>query len=222
MSTIPDQVLERINTAPVAEKKRTGELGQEEFLELMIAQVQHQDPFQPMENGEFISQMAQFATVDGIKEMRTSIAALNDSMTSNQALTTSSLVGRSVLADSDQLSFDGSQPAAVTLLTEPGATALTFNVYDATGALVSHRQLTPADTGVTRFAWDGRGIDGSILPAGTYRFDAQAAVDGEFVAANTAVARKIDSVTIGASLSELKLNLDNGASMSFSEAREFL
>ena len=98
MTTISQGVMEALNTRAPEDQKRNGELGQDDFLELMIAQVQHQDPFQPMENGEFIAQMAQFATVDGIQNMESSISELNGTMASNQALTATTLVGRSVMA----------------------------------------------------------------------------------------------------------------------------
>ena len=222
MTTISDAVLERINTAPPEEKKRTGELGQDEFLQLMLAQIQNQDPFQPMENGEFIAQMAQFATVDGIEEMRTSIGALNDTMTSSQALTASTLVGRGVLAPAGEVSFDGTTPTTVSILSGEGASKLTLSIFDGAGALVSRRELTPSPTGVTRLEWDGRASNGAVLPAGNYRLEAQASLEGEFVAADTAVEKRIESVTIGKGAGDLKLNLNDGGVMQFSDAREFL
>jgi len=222
MNTISDQVLERLNAAPPGEKKRSGELGQDEFLELMVAQIQNQDPFEPMQNGEFIAQMAQFATVDGISEMRGSMSALNDTMTASQALSASALVGRGVLAPGRELAFDGSSPVGLSVLADQNASAITLDVFDAAGALVTRRELAPSPDGVTRYAWDGRADGGALLPAGTYRMQAQAAVAGEVVAAETAVARRIDSVTIGAKAGDLRLNLDDGAVMNFNDAREFL
>lgn len=222
MTTVSDAVLDRLNTAPPEEKTRTGELGQEEFLSLMLAQIQNQDPFEPMENGEFIAQMAQFATVDGIEDMRTSIANLNDTMTSSQAVTASTLVGRGVLAPADTVQFDGTTPVTVSILADPGASRLTLDVLDAAGALVARREVTPAPGGTTRIEWDGRASNGAALPAGAYRLQAQAGSNGEFVAVDTAVEKRIDSVTIGSSISDLQLNLNDGRSMKFSDARELL
>ena len=222
MNTISDQVLERLNAAPPGENKRTGELGQDEFLELMVAQIQNQDPFQPMQNGEFIAQMAQFATVDGISEMRGSMASLNDTMTASQALSASALVGRGVLAPGRELNLDGTGPVGLSVLADANASSVTLDVFDASGALVARKDLAPSGDGVTRYVWDARAADGSMLPAGTYRMQAQATVAGQTLAAETAVARRIDSVTIGAKAGDLRLNLDDGAVMNFNDAREFL
>ena len=62
--------------------KAKDQLGQEDFLKLMTTQLQNQDPFAPMENGEFIAQMAQFSTVTGITEMSNNMKALNDKIDS--------------------------------------------------------------------------------------------------------------------------------------------
>ena len=73
------------------------DLKQEDFLSLLTKQLAQQDPFKPVSNDQMIAQMASFATVDGIGKMNTQFESLNSSMTSNQALQASSLVGRDVL-----------------------------------------------------------------------------------------------------------------------------
>ena len=196
MSTIPEQVLERINSAPVEERRRSGELGQEDFLELMIAQVRNQDPFQPMENGEFIAQMAQFASVEGIQEMQKSIAALSTAMASNQALTASTLVGRSVLAPGGDFALGAEGGVSGVFSTDAPAVSMVMNVYDAAGALVARRQMAPSPDGYTRFAFDGFGADGTRLAAGDYRIEAEALVDGTAVSAETIEAPKSGSKVV--------------------------
>ena len=222
MTTITEQVLESINARPAEERKRSGELGQEDFLELMIAQVRNQDPFQPMENGEFIAQMAQFATVDGIQEMQKSVSALNATMASSQALTASTLVGRSVLASGGEFVLGADGGVSGALRSGPGATRLVMNVYDAAGTLVARRELAAAPGGLTRFTFDGTGAGGARLAPGSYRIEADALVGGSAQRAETMLARRIDSVTIGAGLEDLRLNLDGGAALGFSDVREFL
>jgi len=108
-----DTGFEQIGLRTVQEMQKRDEnaarLGQEEFLELMIAQLQNQDPFEPMENGNFLAQMAQFGTVSGIQELQQSFESLSSSLVSNQALQAAALVGRQVLA-----------PAGVAILEEGG------------------------------------------------------------------------------------------------------
>ena len=76
--------------------KRKNSLGQEDFLKLMTTQLQNQDPFAPMENGEFIAQMAQFSTVTGITEMGQTLKGLSDKLNEFRIATASDLLGNSV------------------------------------------------------------------------------------------------------------------------------
>ena len=80
-----------------APNKRKNSLGQEDFLKLMTTQLQNQDPFAPMENGEFIAQMAQFSTVTGITEMGQTLKGLSDKLNEFRIATASDLLGNSVL-----------------------------------------------------------------------------------------------------------------------------
>ena len=77
LQRILDQIGVKSSGTKEAEKNKSN-LGQEDFLKLMTTQLQNQDPFAPMENGDFIAQMAQFSTVTGITEMSTEMKALNE------------------------------------------------------------------------------------------------------------------------------------------------
>ena len=80
-----------------AEKAKSDKLGQSDFLKLMTTQLQNQDPFAPMDNGDFIAQMAQFSTVTGIQEMNGSIGKLVEEFDQARIATASNLLGHSVL-----------------------------------------------------------------------------------------------------------------------------
>ena len=94
-----NNILEKIGAkTPEADAtKRKSSLGQEDFLRLMTTQLQNQDPFAPMENGEFIAQMAQFSTVTGITEMGQSLNGISDKLNEFRIATASDLLGNSVL-----------------------------------------------------------------------------------------------------------------------------
>ena len=91
------------------------QLGQAQFMQLMIAQLRNQDPTQPMDPANFLGQLAQFGTVSGIQGMQDSISTLSDSLRSSQVLGGTSLVGHYVLADASEGEIvGGSTPADVT------------------------------------------------------------------------------------------------------------
>ena len=96
---------------PSDQKTRANdELGQAQFLELMTAQLQYQDPLKPMENGDFLGQMAQFGTVSGINDLNTTVSSMNASFQSNQALQASTLVGRRVMVPSQTAFLKDGEP----------------------------------------------------------------------------------------------------------------
>ena len=84
------------------------ELGKDQFLQLLVAQMNNQDPLSPQENGEFIAQLAQFSTVEGIDNLNGSMESLLSGYQSSQALQASSMVGRTVIVPTDQAVVDTS------------------------------------------------------------------------------------------------------------------
>ena len=96
------------------------DLKQEDFLSLLTKQLAQQDPFKPVSNDQMIAQMASFATVDGIGKMNHQFDTLNASMTSNQALQASSLVGRDVLVPGAAgMKADNNEMAAMVMVRRP-------------------------------------------------------------------------------------------------------
>ena len=92
-------ILDKLGVSSYDENKPKAKdsLGQEDFLKLMTTQLQNQDPFAPMENGEFIAQMAQFSTVTGITEMGQTLKSLASQLNEFRVATASDLLGHSVL-----------------------------------------------------------------------------------------------------------------------------
>ena len=84
------------------DSKKVDDLGKDAFLKLMITQLQNQDPLNPAKNEDFIAQLAQFSSVEGIQNINSSIGDLATSFKSSQALEASSLVGRQVQISSNE------------------------------------------------------------------------------------------------------------------------
>lgn len=80
-----------------APKETKDQLGQDDFLKLMTTQLQNQDPFAPVDNADFIAQMAQFSTVTGITSMDQSIKSISDQLSEMRIASTTQLMGHSVL-----------------------------------------------------------------------------------------------------------------------------
>ncbi|MEZ2745376.1 flagellar hook assembly protein FlgD [Halopseudomonas bauzanensis] len=194
------------------------ELGKNEFLELLVAQLNNQDPLAPQENGEFIAQLAQFSTVEGIEKMNSTIDAMASSFQSSQALQASSLVGRTVVVPTDQAMVDPQGGFTGQLALPQASGAVLVNVYDEAGSMVSTINLGAQEGGIHEFAWDGTDASGNVLPAGKYRFEAQASVNGETVQLATLLPANVDSVSLGVGHGgEMVLNLAGLGSIGLSE-----
>jgi flagellar basal-body rod modification protein FlgD len=187
-------------------EKKSG-LGQQDFLRLMVAQSKNQDPLQPQANGEFLSQLAQFSTNDGITKMQESLQQLSTSLQSNQALQASALVGRKVLVESNNLNLDAEGGASASINSVAGLSNVTATVYSDTGELVRTIPLGQPAAGMFQFTWDGKGEDGQHLAAGKYKINVNGTYQDKEVALKTMTSANVDSVTLGQNGEGLKLNV---------------
>jgi flagellar basal-body rod modification protein FlgD len=185
-------------------------LGQEDFLTLMVTQLRNQDPMKPLEPNEFLGQLAQFSTVNGIEEMRSSVTDLSVALQGSQVLQGATLVGRSVLAGGQDaaLASVGNVDGAVGV--PPGTDAIEVRISDRGGAVVRSFAMRPQGE-LTDFAWDGRDNQGERLPAGRYRIEAVANVAGRAESVEVLLRQRVDSVSLDGAGSALRLNTSGGS-----------
>ncbi len=109
--------------------------GRSEFLQLMIAQLKNQDPLDPQNNGEFLSQLAQFSSLESMQNLEKGFDRLSTSLTSGTALQAASLVGREVVVagDTARLGTDG---ISGQVQVPAGARQVSIDVIDATGTSI--------------------------------------------------------------------------------------
>ena len=211
-----------LSTTSSTSRKSNSDLGQQDFLNLMLTQLKDQDPTKPMDSSAFLGQLAQFSTVSGIGDLQKAFTGFSSSISSNQALQAAGLVGHTVLAPSGsgRLNAGGGIDGAVDLPSSAGQ--VTVNVYDTNGQLVRQMPLGTQAGGLAGFHWDGRTNDGSNAPPGVYVISAAAQIDGKDQAVDTLVADHVDSVNIGKNGSGLTLNLSGLGSVDFSTVREIM
>jgi flagellar basal-body rod modification protein FlgD len=189
-----------------------GKVSQDAFLELMITQLKNQDPMTPMQNGEFLSQIAQFGTVSGINDLQKSFGSLASALQSSQALQASTMVGRKVLIEKDHLNVAAGEQPRLGVDLSAAASAVRVTIADASGQMVRQLDLGARDSGITEFTWDGLDAQGAQVPAGAYTVKAQAMIGGSVQGASTLVRAPVESVTLPRDGSGPVLNLtDYGA-----------
>jgi len=206
------------------------DMGSEDFLTLMVAQLENQDPSKPMDNMQFMGQLAQFGTVSGIQELNEGFSGLSSALNGGQALQAASLVGRNVVTDSNlaQLSQvvgdDGEEGLSLDATVEFGSSTSggTFYVQDLTGRLVYSAALPPAAGGQMPVRWDGRNAQGELLPPGTYRVSAEAMIGGQSTAVSVYAHQRVNSVSVDGAQGSVTLNLANGSAVQLGQVKQFL
>lgn len=214
-----NSVLASLQTTPELKRKDSKSLGQEDFLALMITQLQSQDPLKPMANGEFIGQMAQFSTVTGIAEMTKSVTGLSEAYNSGQALQAASMVGRTVLTEDSSALLAPGKPLVGAIELPYATQAAKVRIYSDSGQLVRELPLGSQDAGISNFSWDGTLANGQTAPAGRYSMTAAIASRDGDTALATYVASKVSSVTLSGNGSGTQLRTDTGASVGLSQIK---
>lgn len=197
------------------------ELGQDAFMELMVAQLRNQDPMKPMENGEFLSQIAQFSQVTGIQDLQKSFDSLSASLVSNQALQAANLVGRDVLAPTGLGVLDVGQPIRGSVELPSASPKVTVNIYDSSGQVVRRMELGSQAAGDAQYQWDGLRDDGTYAPPGNYLISAQAEFNGRDEAVEALVVNRVNGVTLG-NAGSLLLDLAGVGPVDFTQVKQIL
>lgn len=194
------------------------ELGKTAFLELMIAQIQNQDPLEPAKNEAFIAQLAQFSSLEGIQNLNESMDGLVGSMRAGLTMDAAALVGRNVLAPTNQTLLNGNGGIAGTIDVDEATANLKLEVRDANGVVVRRFEMGAQPAEEMRFDWDGISDAGTPAPQGVYQVSAYTEIDG----ARNEFAISLPQQVVSVSIEEggLIANLASGTSVSAAEIKE--
>lgn len=210
------------NTSLASTPKPGAKLGQDEFLKLMTTQLKNQDPFEPMDNGEFLSQIAQFGTVNGITDLQESFSGFASDMQSNQALQATNIIGHGVLAETSvgQLPHTGVLQGAVDLPSYSPNVAV--NIYDRSGQVVNRIDLGEQLSGTVPFTWDGSTFGGARAPAGQYSVEVEVVEGAQTYVYPTLLYGNVNSLGLGETGSELQVDVQGLGQVPFSQINKIL
>ncbi|MGV3592999.1 MAG: flagellar hook assembly protein FlgD [Gammaproteobacteria bacterium] len=207
---------------PKARPGGNKELGQEDFLKLLVAQMKNQDPGNPADNGEFLSQIAQFSMVSGIDDLGTSFKGMSNSYYATQAMQAAELVGREVLTEMDTVLVEEEGAGANGVVIVPEHTdGLNIQVRNIHGALVKTIDAGDYRDGDSNFTWDGTNEDGKPVGRGEYTISATVLVDGKQQAIPVQTYNRVDSITVDRAGASVALHLQNRHSVSFSQVNQY-
>jgi flagellar basal-body rod modification protein FlgD len=197
----------------------SNQLDPQAFLKLMLEQLKNQNPLSPQDSSQYLTQLAQMSSAQGISQINTSIGALTTAMYASQTLQASAIVGRNVLAAGSTLQLAAGQPAngAVNL---PVATSGGFvQVFDANGVLVRQLPLGSQPAGLANFSWDGKANNGIAMPAGAYTIKAGYTDGTTTTAADTLIAMRVVSVALSNSGQQPEITTDGGQQLALGDIK---
>jgi flagellar basal-body rod modification protein FlgD len=169
-STITDIQSAGATAQKAAASTATGSnaLGKDEFLKLLTAQLQQQDPTQPMDSTAFVAQLAQFSSLEQMNNVNDTLTKMLTSQGTALQTTAASMVGKTAVFNTDQVSLTQGKAATITATLSQAATDVNLVIQNASGNNVRVMALGAMQSGINRIQWDGMDDKGNALPTGDY------------------------------------------------------
>jgi flagellar basal-body rod modification protein FlgD len=202
-------------TSGASATKSDANASQDRFLKLLVAQLNNQDPMNPMDNAQMTSQIAQINTVSGINQVNDTLKGMSEQFASLQVLQGSSMLGRNVLIEGSKLSIqDGKAAGAVDLSAK--AESVKIEIVSPGGTVLDTLNLGALDTGRHSFTWDASKYSGTGSPS----FRVVATTGGQNVASTAMVQDKVTSV--GSENGAMLVQLANNTAVGYSKIKSLL
>lgn len=164
------------STTTATETQSDDVMGKDTFLTLLVAQLKHQDPLNPMEGTEFTAQLAQFSSLEQLQNVNDNLSNMQVSQSEELIFKAMDFMGKEIDVLGADLMLNAETPARGGFyMEEPGECVVT--VFDANGTAVKNVPLGRLESGTHSFEWDGTGDSGAVQDPGIYSFTVTA-VDG--------------------------------------------
>lgn len=193
------------------------EMGKDEFLKLLVAQLQNQDPLKPQDNAEFVAELAQFSNLEqtiGINDRLDALSLQNQGMQNSQVI---SMVGKSATVKGSMITADGSgTPSQVAFELDGASHSTTVKIADLSGRPIATVELGTRKAGINTFQWNGRTDEGEVAPKGTYTVQVSAKTEaGSPISSSQETTGTVNSVSFDKGYPVLQLS--NGVSVPISD-----
>lgn len=208
------------STSGGASSSGVGDLTMSDFLTLMTAQLKSQDPLNPTDSNQFLSQLSELSTVQGITQLNTSMSTLSNSMLSSQALQSASLVGKDVLTAGSSAAYTSGSTLSGAVQVPSGASSVLLTITNAAGSTVDQMQLSNT-AGLQDFSWNGQTSSGATAPSGTYSVSATANVGGTTSAATTYLNGTVSSISLDSTGTSVTLNTPQLGAVALGNVTQF-
>ena len=225
-NTIDSSVISKMNgtsssSSSSSSTQNTAEALQSNFMTLLTTQLQNQDPLQPMDNSQMVTQLAQINTVSGIQSLNATLQGITGQISQSEALQAATLVGKGVLVPGDQNKVGRGVATPFGVELTSAADSVSVSIADSSGTVVRQYDLGALDAGVHSFSWDATQTDGSQAPDGAYTVTIKASSKGQALTSTTLDYAQVSGVTRSDSGPLLNLGAVQGT-VALSDVRQVL
>ncbi|WP_420233073.1 flagellar hook assembly protein FlgD [Pseudomonas sp. ABY48] len=207
-STISSSVLSTMNSSSTTAESTASasdEL-QDQFLTLLTTELQNQDPTDPMDNSEMVTQLAQISTISSIEEVTTTLEGISSQISASETLQASALVGNGVLIDGNTIQVASGVATTFGVTLASDADSVTVTIKDSSGTVVRTLDEGDMSAGTQAMTWDGLQDDGTTAADGAYTFSVSATADDTAVTTTALKYALVTGVTTDSS-NEVALDL---------------
>lgn len=200
-------------------QKSSEEMGKQDFLTLFTAQLQNQNPLDPVKNEAFVAQLAQFSQLEALTNMQTSLEKFVTSMSGERMLNSAALIGKKVSVNDTptQLNTGGDITGNIDLPT--GASGVQISVFDAQGRLVQEMIAGPQMPGSMPIVWDGKDAANKPAPPGLYRLSATAVVNGQTAKVPVNTLSTVRAIATNPADGSVRVEVDGGRNLLLTEVK---
>ena len=200
-------------------KKTKEEMGKQDFLTLFTAQLQNQNPLEPVKNEAFVAQLAQFSQLEALTNMQTSLDSFVTSMSSERMLGSAALIGKKVATTDTPTQLTAGATMDATLNLPQGASGVQISVQDQQGRVVKNLVEGPQLPGTRTFQWNGKDAAENPMPTGLYSLSATAVVNGQNVKVPVSTLSTVRAISTNPADGSVSLEVDGGKTMLLTDVK---
>jgi len=183
------------NANQITSSKDTA-LGKDDFLNLLVAQLQNQDPLNPMDSTAFTSQLAEFSSLEQLANVNENLEYLTMYQSSINNAQAVSFIGKNIDALGSSIELESEENEDIHFELSQDSSSVFINIYDEAGSLVKYIENGPLGEGKQSVEWDCTDNSGNTLPEGIYKFEVMAAdANGDKVQTATYISDSVTGVT---------------------------
>lgn len=156
-------------SAPAPVSLKQPDLGKNDFLNLLVAQLKNQDPLKPMDSSSFVAELAQFSQLEQSSNQSALLGKVLDAQNSSLQYSLLPLVGRDVSIQGAVIQL-GTTPATIDYSLSQDAASVSLSIMNASNQVIRTGTLGPQGAGAQKVEWDGQDQNGTTMPPGTYTY----------------------------------------------------